>query len=101
QLFLLVIRVLGVLHRVLNSKCWELLRVEVKVASVGAEHLGVDSGNVDESPVLLCDRFEFLDKLLAFLLGLGKDVCQRNTGLRIQVRCLTLSNTEELIRTVM
>ena len=101
QLLLLVIRVLGVLHGVLNGERRELLRVEVKVASVGAEHLGVNSGNVDGSPVLLCDRLEFLDKLLALLLGFGKYVCQRNTGLQIQVRRLTLSNTEELIRTVM
>ena len=81
QFLLLVIRILGMLHGVLNGKSRELLGVEVKVASMSAEQLGVNGGNVDGPPVLLCNRLEFLNILLALLLGFGEDISQRDTGL--------------------
>lgn len=78
----LVVRVLGVLLRILDSESGECLRVKVEVSGVGTEHLGINCGDVDGSLVLLSNGLEVLCILITLLLGLSEDVCQRDTGLK-------------------
>jgi hypothetical protein len=77
----LIVRVLGVLLRILDSESGECLGVKVEVSGVGTEHLGINGGDVDGSLVLLSNGLEFLRILITLLLGLSEDVCERDTGL--------------------
>lgn len=79
--FGLVIRVLGVLLRILDSESGECLGVEVEVSSVGTKQLSINGGDVDGSLVLLSYGLEFLGELITLLLGLGKNVREGDTGL--------------------
>lgn len=73
--------VLGVLGDILDSEGGEVLGLEVQVAGVGTEELGVEGDDVDFTAVLLGDGTEVSGELLALLGGLGEDVGKGNTGL--------------------
>jgi hypothetical protein len=82
DLFVLVVGELGVLGGVLNGEGGPLANLEVEVASVLAEGLGVNGSKVDLALELLGDGLQFGGEFLALLLGLGEDVGKRNAGLR-------------------
>lgn len=70
-----------VLLGVLDGEGGPLANLEVEVASVLTEGLGVDGSKVDLALVLLGDRLEGSGKSLTLLGGLGENVGERNTGL--------------------
>jgi hypothetical protein len=77
----LVVRVLGVLLRILDSESGECLRVKVEVSGMGTEHLSINCGDVNGSLVLFSNGLEFLGVLITLLLSLSEDVRERDTGL--------------------
>jgi len=81
ELLLLVVGVLCVLAGLLDSEGGELLRLQVQVAGVSTEELGIQGDNVDVTTVLLSDGTEVLGELLTLLSGLSEDVGQGDTSL--------------------
>lgn len=77
----LLVGELLVLVRLLDGEGGPLANLEVEVAGVLAEGLGVDGSEVDHALVFGSDGFKFLSKLLALLRSLSKDVSERNTSL--------------------
>lgn len=72
---------LGVLSNILDGKSWELLRVEVKVSSVGAKSLGINGRETDDAFMLLCKWSKSFGELSTFFGGFGEDVCEGETSL--------------------
>ena len=70
-----------VLLRVLDGEGRPVANLEVQVAAVLAEGLGIDGREVDSALVLLGNRLESLAERLALLGRLGEDVGERNSGL--------------------
>jgi len=70
-----------VLLGVLDGEGGPLANLEVEVASVLTEGLGVNGSEVDLALVLLGDRLERGGKSLTLLGSLGEDVSEGNTGL--------------------
>jgi hypothetical protein len=77
----LVVWELLVLGGLLDGECGPLVSLEVKVASVLSEGLGVNGSEVDLALVLLSDGLELLGECVTLLCGLGEDVGERKTGL--------------------
>jgi hypothetical protein len=67
---------LGVLGGVLNGEGRPLADLEVEVAAVLSEGLGVNGSEVDLALELLSDGAEFAGELLALVLSLSEDVCK-------------------------
>lgn len=80
DLGLLVVGELLVLLGALDSESGPGADLEVKVASVLAEGLGVDGSEVDLALVLESEGLQLLGKLLTFLGSLGEDVCEGNAS---------------------
>lgn len=72
-----------VLLGVLDRKGGPVADFQIEVASVLAERLGVDGGEVDSALVLLGDRLEVLGERLALFWSLREDVRKRDTGLDV------------------
>lgn len=72
-----------VLDRVLDGERRPLANLEVQVARVLAERLGVDGGKVDLALVLLGNRLQLGGERLALLLSLGEDVGEGKASLRL------------------
>lgn len=70
-----------VLDGFLDSKSWENFGVQVEVASVSAKSLGVNSGKVNLTLKLDCQRLEGLRQRGTLLRGLSEDVSERDLGL--------------------
>lgn len=79
----LVVGELLVLDCLLDGEGGPLSRLEVEVATMLAEGLGVDDGEVDLALVLLGDGLEVLGDGVALLGGLSEDVGEGKTGLVI------------------
>lgn len=80
DLLLLVEGELLVLGGLLDGEGRELVGLEVQVAGVSTESLGVDGSEVDNTTLSLSDGLEGIAKLLALLGGLGKDVGEGNAS---------------------
>ena len=78
----LVVGVLGVLGGLLDGKSRELFGLQVQIAGVGPESLRVKGDDVNLTTVLFSNRAEVLGEFLALFLSLGKNVSQRNPGLK-------------------
>ena len=74
-------RELLILLGVLDGERGPLADLEVEVASVLAEGLGVDGCEVDGALVLFSDGLEGFGERLALFGSLSEDVCERDAGL--------------------
>ena len=81
KLLLLVERKLLVLDGLLDGESWPFAIFEVQVASMGAESLGVNCGEADDTLVLLCQRLEFSGQLSALLWSFREYVGQWDASL--------------------
>lgn len=80
DLLLLVEGELLVLDGLLDGEGGELVGLEVQVAGVSTESLGVNGGEVDDTTLGLSNGLEGLAKLLALLGGLGEDIGEGNAS---------------------
>lgn len=80
DLLLLVEGELLVLGGILDGESGELVGLEVQVAGVSTESLGVNGSKVDNTTQGLSDGLKGLAKLLALLGGLGEDVREGNAS---------------------
>lgn len=80
NLLLLVEGELLVLGSLLDGESRELVGLEVQVAGVSTESLGVNGSEVDNTTLGLSNGLEGLAKLLALLGGLGEDVGKGNAS---------------------
>lgn len=81
KLLALVKRKLLVLGGFLDSERWEFFGVKVEVACVSAKGLGINSGKVDLTLELDCQRLEGLSQLGSLLRGLSEYISERDLGL--------------------
>lgn len=65
---------LGVLSDILDGERWEFPLVKVKVSGMSTESLGINSREIDDALVLLCNGFESFGEFSTFLGSFGEDV---------------------------